>query len=630
MAKYKLEELVDVQKLQELMDKFYNITQLPHGVLNLEGKMLINTKWQMVCEKFHSKIFDSGEHCITGFMKNKEEMEIREDYSLTQCRNGLMNAFIPIEMDGEIIANFVIGQFFITEPNLEIFKIQAKKYGLDKKAYLESIKNVPIITKERLEDIICYYKSLAKVFAEMGLGKIKGIELRKQVEACNRQLQEELEERNVELQQNNNQLLEEQERMRQIKEALRESEEQYKRLVELLPLGVYIRDKERYLYCNQAGAKLLGVQESHQVIGNKVSDFLRFTKQQQQQFERDYDDVIQNNDKPFSQCRFFRVKDKKYIYLEGIGAKCPYNGKDQMLIVSQDISDRKAKERLRTTVAEKTRQLNEAMAYEKLRTDFFANLSHELRTPLNIILTSLQVSNIILEDMSKMDKSENLQKLFRYKNLIKQNSYRLIRLVNNLIDITKIDAGYFQVFPKNCNIVSLVEDITLSVTEYAKNKDINLIFDTNVEEKIMACDEDKIERIILNLLSNSLKFTPKGGEIKVNFEDQDKNILISVEDNGIGIPNDKLESIFDRFVQVDKSLSRNNEGSGIGLSLIRSLVELHGGRIWVESNWGCGSKFFIKLPVKVFPKEENENMNVPSDTNKGEKINIEFSDIYFN
>lgn len=627
MAKYKLEELVDMQKLQELMDKFYNITQLPHGVLNLEGKMLINTKWQMVCEKFHSKIFDSGEHCITGFTKNKEEIE--EDYSLTQCRNGLMNAFIPIEMDGEIIANFVIGQFFITEPDLEMFKIQAKKFGLDEKAYLESIKNVPIMAKERLEDIICYYKGLAKVFAEMGLSKIKEIQLRKQVEVCNRQLQEELEERNVELYQNNNQLLEEQKRMKQIKEALRESEEQYKRLVELLPIGVYIRDKERYLYCNQAGAKLLGVQESHQVIGNKVSDFLRFTKNQEQQFQKDYQDVIQKNEKPFSQCRFLRVRDKKYIYLEGIGAKCPYNGKDQMLIVSQDISDRKAKERLRTTVAEKTRQLNEAVAYEKLRTDFFANLSHELRTPLNIILASLQVANIILENMNITDKNENIQKLFRYKDLIKQNSYRLIRLVNNLIDITKIDAGYFQLFPKNCNIVSLIEDITLSVTEYGKNKDINIIFDTNVEEKIMACDEDKVERIILNLLSNSLKFTPKGGEIKVNFEDQDKYVLISVEDNGIGIPNDKLESIFDRFVQVDKSLSRNNEGSGIGLSLIKSLVELHGGKIWAHSNWGDGSKFFIKLPVKVLSQDENKNMDMPSGTNKAEKINIEFSDIYF-
>lgn len=628
MAKYKLEKLVDMEKLQKLMDKFYNITGLPHGVLNLEGKLLISTRWQMVCKRFHSEIPNSQEHCITGFMKNRE-VERGEDYILNQCKNGLMSAFIPIEIDGEVIANFVIGQFFIEEPNLEMFKSQAKRLEMDEKAYLESIKSVPIVEKERLEDIISYYKSLAKIFAEMGLSKIKEIQLRNQVEVCNRQLQEELKQRNVELQQNNNQLLEEQERIRQVKEALRESEEQYKRLVELLPIGVYIRDKERYLYCNQAGARLLGAKESHEVIGNKVSDFLKFTKNQEQQFQKDYEDVIQSNEKPFSQCRFLRVKDKKYIYLEGIGARCPYNGENHMLIVSQDISDRRAKERLRTTVVEKTRQLNEAVAYEKLRTDFFANLSHELRTPLNIILASLQVANIILEDMNITDKSENIQKLFRYKDLIKQNSYRLIRLVNNLIDITKIDAGYFQLFPKNCNIVSLIEDITLSITEYGRNKDINIIFDTNVEEKIMACDEDKVERIILNLLSNSIKFTPKGGEIKVNFEDQDKYVLISVEDNGIGIPNDKLESIFDRFVQVDKSLSRNNEGSGIGLSLIKSLVELHGGEIWAHSSWGYGSKFFIKLPVKVLSQDENKNMDMPSGTNKAEKINIEFSDIYF-
>lgn len=225
-------------------------------------------------------------------------------------------------------------------------------------------------------------------------------------------------------------------------------------------------------------------------------------------------------------------------------------------------------------------------------------------------------------DIEKIDKNINIEK---------QNCLRLLRLINNLIDSTKLDAGYFELHMMNCNIVNIVEEITLSVAEYINSNNLTLIFDTEVEEKIVACDLDKIERIMLNILSNAVKFTRPGGSIFVNISDGEEFITITIEDTGEGIPKDKLNIIFDRFRQVDKSFTRNHEGSGIGLSLVKSLVEIQGGRISVESKCGVGTKFTIKFPVKLIDENNSEgNLKLLENnfSNHVERIKIEFSDIY--
>lgn len=260
---------------------------------------------------------------------------------------------------------------------------------------------------------------------------------------------------------------------------------------------------------------------------------------------------------------------------------------------------------------------------EKARIDFFTNISHELKTPLNIIYTAQQMIDITI----KNDKYNNYN-IHKYMKMIKQNSYRLTRLVSNLIDITKIDACCFELKPINADIIKIVEDITLSVSQYIENQGINLIFDTNVEEKVIACDPDKIERIMLNLLSNAVKFTDKGGYILVNINCIDDKVIISVADSGIGITEEMLGAIFDRFVQVNKANNKKTEGSGIGLALVKSLVELHGGTITVESTLGVGSKFIISLPDKNIVSEEPHPKSSNFLNSSVEKINIEFSDIY--
>jgi signal transduction histidine kinase len=277
------------------------------------------------------------------------------------------------------------------------------------------------------------------------------------------------------------------------------------------------------------------------------------------------------------------------------------------------------------TLKIRTEELNLAKEYEMLRTAFFANLSHELRTPINVIFSAEQMIDHLSKDKEIKWTDENLGK---YRKIIKQNCFRLIRMVSNLIDITKIDAGYFKIDMNNCDIVMIVEDITLSVAQYIESRNIELIFDTDIEEKVIACDPDKIERIVLNLLSNAIKYTPAGGQILVRIFMEADNLIISVKDTGVGVPEEMKFMIFDRFVQVDRTSSRRSEGSGIGLSIVKGLVELHGGSIYLESELGKGTEFIIELPDRKVNCDYIEEAAVAKEQQQIEKISIEFSDIY--
>ena len=261
--------------------------------------------------------------------------------------------------------------------------------------------------------------------------------------------------------------------------------------------------------------------------------------------------------------------------------------------------------------------------YENLRTDFFANISHELRTPLNVIYSAEQMLDITM----KCNRPDP-EKINKYNKMIKQNTYRLLRLINNLIDITKIDTSNFSLKLTNINIVSVIESIAVSVADFVEDHGITLTFDTEIEEKVIACDPDIIERVILNLLSNAVKYVDSNGSVYVNVFLKDSYVCVSVRDTGIGISEEMKSMIFQRFIQADKSLKRMREGSGIGLSLVKSLVDMHNGDIIVNSKLGEGSEFIVKLPdIKVSEGEE-----IAAATIQEEKfisrINIEFSDIY--
>ena len=204
------------------------------------------------------------------------------------------------------------------------------------------------------------------------------------------------------------------------------------------------------------------------------------------------------------------------------------------------------------------------------------------------------------------------------------NSFRLVRLINNLLDSTKIDAGFTSFTPVSADIINFVEGVCDSFTEYAKFNKVNLIFDTNEEEEVVLFDPDIIERILLNLLSNAVKFNKVGGNIYVNVDIKKEKIIISVEDEGMGIAEDKIDYIFKRFEQVQNNKKIERQGSGIGLYLVKSLIDLHGGTVEVKSKVDKGSKFTVSIPKK---EAKDSEQAIIYDDNIYKRGKVEFSDI---
>lgn len=262
----------------------------------------------------------------------------------------------------------------------------------------------------------------------------------------------------------------------------------------------------------------------------------------------------------------------------------------------------------------------------KAKGHFISNISHELRTPIAVIMSANQLSQLKLKNYGE----EQYGSCGDNFNTISQNCYRLLRLTNNIIDVAKVESGFMDLRLKNINAVELFEGIVLSVVPYADTKNIDVIFDTTDEEIDMALDWEKMERVVLNLLSNAIKFSKENGMIMTHLQKKGNSIIFTVEDSGIGIDKENLDKIFERFVQVDDTLTRKTEGSGIGLALAKAFVEMHNGTINVESSLGEGTRFTIEIPIIKVEGETIDDLQIKDEESSTiVSTKVEFSDIYF-
>lgn len=246
----------------------------------------------------------------------------------------------------------------------------------------------------------------------------------------------------------------------------------------------------------------------------------------------------------------------------------------------------------------------------ELQNRFFTNISHEFRTPLTLILGP---ANQILEKSNDEELKENAKTIYR-------SALKLNTLANQLLDISRIEAGKMQLKTFEQNFGPVMEEIVSSFQSFAESKNIALKLDLKAKEIPIYLDRDKFEKIMNNLLSNAIKFTPSGGSVIVEVKHlpDTKLIEINVSDTGIGIPKIHLDRIFDRFYQVDNKLTREYEGTGVGLSLTKELVELHKGKISVESEEGKGSVFTVYLLLgkdHLLSEEIKENIKDNFDEN---------------
>lgn len=260
---------------------------------------------------------------------------------------------------------------------------------------------------------------------------------------------------------------------------------------------------------------------------------------------------------------------------------------------------------------------------EKIKNEILTNISHEFKTPVNVIYAAaqLQEQNILSKDWEGVRK---------YTPVMRQNCNRLIRLINNFIDITRLDHNELHIKKVYANIVPIIEDVTLSIVSFAENKGISVLFDTEDEEIYCYIDIDLVERVMLNLLSNAIKYNKHQGSITVTLTDKEDQVGISIKDTGVGMDEGHVEILFNRFERGDKTLTRDNEGSGLGLNIAKNMVECLGGNIEVNSIIDEGTTMTVYLPKATredgFAYEEDE---YHYDTTRLKKsVEMELSDIY--
>lgn len=267
-------------------------------------------------------------------------------------------------------------------------------------------------------------------------------------------------------------------------------------------------------------------------------------------------------------------------------------------------------ERIKFQIQREREQAHRMHELDRIKIKFFTNISHEFRTPLTLILTPL-------EKMLRHTPEGDQRKQFE---LIHRNARRLLNLVNQLLDFRKLEVQEIKLNTSEGDIIGFIRDVYHSFSDLSEKNNIRFTFHTSVQRIETLFDQDKVEKILFNLLSNAFKFTPENGAVAVRLdatEEGDNTFLrIDVEDTGIGIPHDKQQRIFERFFQHDVPRSVMNQGSGIGLSITKEFVKIHGGAISLQSEPGKGSCFTVRLPLQpIRPSIAEQRMELPVSVN---------------
>lgn len=292
-------------------------------------------------------------------------------------------------------------------------------------------------------------------------------------------------------------------------------------------------------------------------------------------------------------------RDRKPITAEMHVAEIKWEGESANLVSIRDITERKQAEEALKEANEKLKE------YNRLKDEFVSTASHELRTPLSIIMGAIR---LILDEIPGEIVAEQRDIL----TTAMENVNRLTRIVDSLLTISKIESGRLDLHKTVVNICELIKDTVSNYKPLAQEKNISLDFEVPEEGIDICLDLDRTKEVLINLISNSIKFTPEGGCIKVTCKRRDEEVQLSVQDSGIGIAKEDMPKLFDKFIQFGRKAGPGEKGTGLGLAIVKKLVDMHDGRIEVESELDKGTAFTITLPLTTEVPAEN----LPAETDE--------------
>ena len=382
----------------------------------------------------------------------------------------------------------------------------------------------------------------------------------------------------------------------------------YEQLLKNMPSGIIISHKHKIMFVNNKVLKLFKLDSEENIINKNISDLIY--KEDREKYDKTIKSIDKNEKKESVIHTRFSYNNVMFEAQEIRFYETVHQKTFQVSIIDS------IEDKIKLEDAKRELQLRDVM--EKTRNEVLSNISHEFKTPVNVIYSTVQIQDLNLQ-------KGDYDKILEFNKLIKQNCNRLIRLINNFIDSTKLENNKVEIHKKRVNIVSITEDITMSVINFAKRQKIDVVFDAEQEELYCDIDIDQMERIMLNILSNAIKYNKPNGNIDVIVKDRKEKVYIDVIDSGIGIPKDRINTIFDRFERMENKNAVIKEGSGIGLSIVKKLVDALDGEINIESEVDKGTT--VRL---IFKKSKNQNgIEEVYDISQHleEKVNLEMSDI---
>ncbi|MDQ1352935.1 MAG: two-component system, sensor histidine kinase and response regulator [Acidobacteriota bacterium] len=401
-------------------------------------------------------------------------------------------------------------------------------------------------------------------------------------------------ERTAELHKANKELQRDIVRRKQAEDALQQSEERYRTLVEYSPGAIVVHSKGRVLYVNPAGVKLFGASSAKEFAERPLCEFVH----------SDYkEDVIQRVEGKF--LRF----DGQEIDVEIISAPIRYKNEPAVQVLFRDITERKKEEE------ELKRAKEIAEAANQAKNEFVANMSHEIRTPMNGII-----------GMTWLLQETRLNKQQRgYIDAIHKSGTALLSIIDDILDFSKIEAGKLEMDTLDFDLRTILQDLLDLHSLRMKKKGLDVVFRIGPDVQFfLQGDPGRLRQVLTNLIGNAIKFTPQGNitlDVALESEtDTHVTIRFSISDTGIGIPRDRVNNLFDKFTQVDASMSRKYGGTGLGLAISKRLCELMGGQIGVTSEEGKGSTFWFTAVFKKQPAQKELNERWPAKGIQGMRI----------
>jgi PAS domain S-box-containing protein len=364
-------------------------------------------------------------------------------------------------------------------------------------------------------------------------------------------------------------------------EALKASEENFRALVDNTLDGILILNFEgKVITANAAVGKMLGL-ELKDVTGRNIAEYL--APESIPIAISDQINVLNNKGGYLSIYKVIPSAGEP-LWIEGLGTKIIYNSQPANIVVIRDVTVRKKAEE--ALISAKIA----AEAANRIKSEFLTNMSHELKTPLNSIIG---FSDLLNEGIP----GPLNEKQKRYAQFIFSNGNNLLNIINDILELSKAEADEGELTIKEFSVDESINKSILAVLPQLRKKNIKLNYSSENNPLWISADENKFRQIMENLLGNAVKFTPADGSIDISSKQEGDLVTIKVKDTGIGIPEDSIDKIFKPFIQLESSLNRNFEGTGLGLTLAKRYVEMHGGNISVESKIGKGSCFRVELPV---------------------------------